>query len=54
MENMKKVAIEKKQKVVTQHLSGTLLVQQPRKAIMIALSPDIKMNMWIYELKYTS
>ena len=46
--------IEKRLKVITQHLSGTLLVQHPKNAITIALSPDMNMNICMYELKYTS
>jgi len=44
-ENIVKVSRENILKVITQHLSGTLLVQQPKKAIIIALNPDMKINM---------
>jgi len=52
--NIPKVTIEIRQKVITQHLSGTLLVQHPKNAIIMALNPDMKINIWMYELKYTS
>ena len=46
-----KDTIERRLKINTQHLSGTLLVQKPKKDISIAPNPDMNINICIYELK---